>query len=109
MAEQYAVPIDAGAVPYRFDIELEAELFTFEVHYNTTGDYFTVNLERDGEVLVNGKKLTYGSPLFGSLADARLPKVDLVPQDVAGIETRVGMSNLGRTVFLFIGETEAGA
>lgn len=106
MAEQYAVPIIGEDAPYRFDIELAGELFTFEVHYNTMGDYFTVDLERNGETLVYCKKLTYGEPLFGSLSDDRLPKVALVPRDVAGNETRVSMENLGKTVFLFIDETE---
>lgn len=107
MADDYAVMIDTSAVPYRFDIELGGDLFTFEVHYNTIGDYFTVHLERDGAVLVYGKKLTYGEPLFGSLSDSRLPSVELVPRDVAGLETRVSMANLGVTVFLFIGEAVA--
>lgn len=107
MADNYAVMIDTSSVPYRFDIELAGDLFTFEVHYNTIGDYFTVHLERDGEALVYGKKLTYGEPLFGSLNDERLPKVQLIPRDVARKETRVSMENLGVTVFLFIEEEGA--
>lgn len=106
MAEAYAIPIDVDAVPYRFDIELAADMFTFEVHHNSTNDYYTVNLEKGGEPVVYGAKLTYGVDLFGALSDTRLPMAKLVPRDVAGIETRVSRDNLGKTVFLYI-EDEA--
>lgn len=104
MAESKAVPIDKDSIPYRFDIALSGEVFNIETHYNATGDFFTVNLSKNGDKLVNGEKLTYGVPLFSSLTDKRLPKVTLTPYDVAGVETRVLYDNLGESVFLFIGE-----
>lgn len=106
MENDYAIPIDTSAVPYRFEIELAAEIFEFEIHYNSMFDYYTVNLSKSGEVIVNGAKLTYGVDLFGGLNDSRLPKAKLVPRDVAGLESRVSMSNLGDTVFLYIEEEE---
>ncbi|GAK01514.1 hypothetical protein [Geomicrobium sp. JCM 19055] len=58
------LPIDVERVPYRFNVELAEELFDFEVHYNGAGDYFTVDLRKNGEDVVIGEKITYGVPLF---------------------------------------------
>ena len=109
MAEQYAVPIDPEAVPYRFDIDIDGDgqLYTLEAHYNSRFDYYTLDLYRDGEPVVYGAKLTYGEPVFGGLVDERLPKSPLVPRDVAGVESTVSSKNLGKTVFLFIDGPEA--
>jgi hypothetical protein len=105
MADSKAVPIDKESIPYRFDIPLAGEIFTLEVHYNATNDFFTVDIEKNGTVLVYGEKLTYGNPLFSSLTDKRLPKVLMTPYDVARRETRVSYENLGESVFLFVGES----
>lgn len=107
MAEQLAVPIDKNAVPYRFDIQLAGELFTFEVHYNARFDFFTVNLEKDGAAIIYGEKITYGVPMFSSFIDSRLPKWTITPKDVAGVETRAGYEEMSNTVFLFINEVTA--
>lgn len=102
--EQKAIPIDKTAVPYRFDIQLAGELFTFEVHYNARFDFFTVHLEKGGQRIVDGDKIVYGRRMFSGLNDPRLPAVEIVPKDVAGIETRAGYDQMGTTVFLFISE-----
>jgi hypothetical protein len=105
MADQQAIPIDKDDIPYRFDISLAGEIFTFEAHYNARFDYYSLDVEKDGDVLVNGEKVVYGRPLFSGLNDARLPKVEIIPYDVAGIETRAGYDQLGVTVFLFVGDS----
>lgn len=104
MAEQYAIPIDKAEIPYRFDIEIAGELFTFEIHYNARFDFFTAALEKNGVVIVAGERITYGQPMFGALNDPRLPKIPIIPKDVAGQETRVGWDQLDETVFLFLDE-----
>lgn len=98
------VPIIKENIPYRFEVELAREIFTFEVHYNSEHDFLTVDLEKNGEVLVYGSKLVYGEPLFPSEGAAGFPRVLLVPKDKAGKEDRVSYENLGETVFLFVGD-----
>ena len=102
--EQDAIPIDVEEVPYQFEIDIDdtGEFHTIMVQYNATHDYYTLDVSYDGEVLVYGAKLTYGVPVFSAISDERLPKSNLVPRDVAGIENRVSISNLGKTVFLFV-------
>lgn len=98
------IEIEKDLIPYRFEISLSDAVFTFEVHYNSEYDFFTVDLERDGEVLVTGNKLVYGVPLFTSCVDDRLPKEEIIPYDEAGIHQEVTWVTLGETVFLYVFE-----
>jgi len=98
------VPIQKNQAPYRFEILLGAEPFEIEVRYNADFDFFTIDLYKDGEALVYGEKLVYGVPLFVDVFDQRYPVLQLVPKDDAGLETHVGYSNLGETVFLQVVE-----
>lgn len=102
--ELTAIPIDVDEVPYYFEIDIDdtGEFHTFSVNYNATHDYYTVDVSKDDEDIVHGLKLTYGVPLFSALSDERLPTSNIVPRDVAGLENRVSLTNLGKTVFLFV-------
>lgn len=99
------IEIEKDLIPYRFDIELVDELFTFEINYNNSFDFFTVNVEKDGEVLVIGEKLMLNKTLFSSLTDGRLPKGYLIPLNDGGDDERITFDNLGQTVFVFVGES----
>lgn len=101
-AELEAISIDKEDIPYRFDIELVGEMFTFLVRYNAIFDFFTVDLSKNGEYLVYGVPMVYGVPLFGSLDDVNLPKVPLVPYDIANKENEITYDNMNRTVFLYV-------
>ncbi|MCZ8518889.1 phage baseplate plug family protein [Paenibacillus caseinilyticus] len=103
------IDIDKTVIPYRFEISLADVFYTFEVHYNAEHDFFTVDLERDGEVLVYGEKLVYGVPLFRAIRDRRFPAWEIVPLDESGNQTEVTWETLGESVFLFVGEAETDA
>lgn len=96
------LPIDKDSIPYRFDIRIIDETFTFEIHYNAEHDFFTVDLSKGEEVLVYGEKIVYGRPLFSAYADPRFPKAAIIPFDDSESETRVTFDNLNRTVFLYL-------
>lgn len=100
------IDVEKENIPYRFDITLAEEIFTFEIHYNTEGDFFTVDLEKDGEVLVYGEKIVYYMPLFYDVQDGRFPKVPIVPFDESGNASRVGWDTLNETVFLYVIEED---
>ncbi|GED69386.1 hypothetical protein BRE01_30880 [Brevibacillus reuszeri] len=100
------IEIEKDLIPYRFEIPLSDTVFTFEVHYNSEYDFFTVDLEREGTVLATGVKLVYGVPLFGDCMDGRFPKAELIPFDVSGSDQEVTWSSLGETVFLYVLEGE---
>ena len=94
------IEIEKELIPYRFEIELGAELFELEIHYNLVHDFFTIDLYKDGEVLVCGEKITYGVPLFSEVYDSRFPSPTIIPIDKSGLENRVTFENLNETVFL---------
>lgn len=99
------IPIDKNAIPYRFDISLAGEIFTFEVNYNSRFDYFTIDVEKNKEVIMYGAKVVYGHNLFSVSNDPRLPKIAITPLDFSYVEQRVGFNNLGQTIYLFVGDT----
>lgn len=96
------IEIEKDLIPYRFDISIAEEIFTFEVHYNPSYDFFTVDLERDGEMLVYGEKLVYGQTLFYDVQDNRFPKFPIVPWDESGNSTAVSWKTLQTSVFLYV-------
>lgn len=101
------IDIEKELIPYRFDISLADETFTIEVQYNADYDFFTVDLEKDGEILVVGEKLVYGVPLFADVWDNRFPGVGIVPYDESGKSTAVTWDTLSVSVFLFMPEDDA--
>ena len=96
------LPIEKEAIPYQFDIDLEGDIFTFEVNYNDRFDFFTLDLMRNDNVLVYGEKIVYGQPLFERYADDQFPKVRIIPKDVGDQSNRVTYENFYETIFLYI-------
>jgi hypothetical protein len=96
------LPIEKELIPYQFEIELANELFILEIQYNKRFDFFTIDISKNEQPLVYGEKLILNRPLFDGLANIELPKVNIVPRDRAGIETRITYDNLSETVFLYV-------
>lgn len=96
------IEIEKENIPYRFEIELGAETFEFEIRYNDEGDFFTVDLFKGGEPLVYGEKIVYGIPLFNDFYDQDFPAPTIIPLDESGNESRVTFENLNETVFLVV-------
>ncbi|TQR21794.1 phage baseplate plug family protein [Psychrobacillus vulpis] len=94
------IEIEKELIPYRFEIELGAELFEMEINYNLQHDFFTVDLYKDDKVLIYGERVTYGVPLFEEVFDSRFPGPTIKPIDESGQEQRVTFENLNETVFL---------
>lgn len=102
------IEIDKPAIPYRFDMELAGEVFTFELNYNERFDFFTIDLYKDDEPIVVGEKIVYGRSLFSTIEnDERLPKVVILPIDESGQPVdRITWDNFGETVVLLVGEID---
>jgi hypothetical protein len=97
--------IDKSMIPYSFEMDIKDEEFTFVVDYNQRFDFFTMDLYKNGELLIKGEKIIYGRALFGGYPDAdAIPQWPITPFDEAGLEDQVGWDQLGNTVFLFIGD-----
>ena len=100
------IEIDKDEIPYSFEIELAGEVFEIEVNYNETYDFFTVDLFKDGGVLVIGEKLIINRPLFENRVNIDLPKVQIIPKDRANSATRITYENMNETVFLYVGDSD---
>jgi hypothetical protein len=100
------IEINKENLPERFEIELGVELFSIEVNYNETGDFFTIDLYQYYEPLVLGEKLMYKQPLFQDIEDSRFPAPTLIPIDLSGKESRITWDNFGVTVFLVVDDGE---
>lgn len=98
------IPIEKEQIPYQFDIDLGGKVYTFEINYNMTFDFFTVDLYLDEQVLALGSKMVYGVPLFEGVETVDFPVVLIRPFDEAGQEQTVSWDNLGVSVFLYYGE-----
>lgn len=89
-------------IPYKFDISLKDETYTFQVNYNSTGDFFTADLYKDGKTIVLGEKLVYGKPLFLTAMHKGVPGVGIIPYDISGNTDRITFENLNKDVFLYL-------
>ena len=96
------LPVFKNDIPYSADIRIEGTTFTFTFNYNSDGDFFTVDLSKNGEVLAIGEKAVYGSPLFAPYLDDRFPMLPIIPLDASGQSDRVGWQELGSEVFLYL-------
>lgn len=98
------IEINKALIPYSFDISLADEIFTIEVKYNRIGDFFTLALYKNDELICAGEKIVYGVPLWQNVfQQGKYPALDIIPkaenkEDV----TAVTHANLNDTVFLFI-------
>ena len=103
------IDIDKTEIPYSYDIELANELFEFEINYNASFDFFTVDLFKNDVALVIGEKLILNQPLFKNRVHNDLPKVKIIPKDRADVATRITYDNFNETVFLYIVESSEAA
>lgn len=96
------IDIDKAKIPYSFEIVLANETFQFEVFYNVVGDFFTINLYKNHELVVFGEKLVYGVDLFENLKHLPIPKVNIRPFDTTGEAKRITYENMNEDVFLYV-------
>ena len=94
--------IDKSMIPYRFDMTIKGETYTFQVNYNVTHDFFTIDLYKNDEVIVLGEKLVYGKPLFMSAQHKDIPKAIIIPYDVSENTDRITFENMNEDVLLFM-------
>lgn len=96
------IPIEKDLIPYQFELELEQEVFTFDIQYNEIYDFFTLDVYKNDELLVVGEKLVYGEPLFNHIYTPDFPAPTIIPYDPSNHENRITWENLNETVFLII-------
>lgn len=96
------LPVEKEAIPYSVDIRVAGMTYTFTFNYNAEGDFFTVDLVQNEEILVLGEKIVYGRALFTSYLDERFPPAAIIPVDLSMQADQVGWNELGESVFLYV-------
>ena len=96
------IEIDKNMIPYRFDMTIKGETYTFQVNYNATHDFFTIDLYKNDEVIVLGEKVVYGKPLFFTSQHKDVPKVTITPYDVSENTDRITFENMNEDVLLLM-------
>lgn len=97
------IEIKKSLIPYNFNISLAGEIFNLRVDYNATGDFFTVQASKNGDLICAGEPIVYGVPLFQDLYLANVfPALEIVPIDESAETDKVTFDNLGKTVYLLI-------
>lgn len=96
------INIEKEKIPYSFEVVLANETFQFEVFYNVVGDFFSLNLYKNHELVVLGEKIVYGVDLFDNLKHLPVPKVTIRPFDTTGKADKITYENLNEDVFLYV-------
>lgn len=100
------INIDKNLIPYKFDIKLAGETYTFEIRYNELYDFFSIDLYKNQEPIVLGEKIVYGKPLFATCLHKDIPKVSILPYDISLHFDDLTFKNLGEQVFLYLVEDD---
>lgn len=101
MDYQY-IEIDKSLIPYNFDITIADQTFTLLINYNAMRDFFTIDLYKNGILIVFGQRVVYGVPLFLNNQHLQVPIIPITPYDLALNENRVTWDNFNNTVFLWL-------
>ena len=96
------IHIKKSMCPYTFNIVLNEKLFNIRADYNKTGDFFTLTISADGNVICT-EPLIYGIYLFQDVYQpSKYPALNIIPWDESGQQTKVNFSTFEETVFLTI-------
>lgn len=98
------LPIYKDRIPYQFESKFNDILYTFEIHYNSECDFFTIDLYEGDKIIVHGEKMVYNQQLFKSMNENMLPK--LTPLDPSEQEEKITYENFTHTVFLRVDDDE---
>lgn len=100
------IEINKSLIPYSFNIVLGSEEFTLRVDYNNEGEFFTIELSKNGETLCSGEPIKYGKRLFEDIRNSNFPPLDIIPLDLSGNYETVTQGNLCEGVSLIIDNEE---
>ncbi len=97
------LPISKERVPYRAQFRIDGRAYDFHIRYNYYGDYFTLDLYSQGELIIAGEKVLYGKALFDTYrADVRFPKQAIIPISLSTKDNRAGWQEVSESTFLYM-------
>lgn len=95
-------------IPYKFNILLGAELFSFKINYNKSHDLFTIDLEDgNGETICASEPIIYGVPLWQDVQQPnKYPALRIIPYSEGTDDNKITFENFGVTTFLYIDNSD---
>ncbi len=101
MADTLTLAAHSDAPFYDFESELEGNSYTFEFRWNArAAAWFFTLYDAAGSVIVAGRKVVIGVPLFGRSVDERHPPGFLAAIDTSDADADPGRSDLGSRVLI---------
>jgi len=103
------IPVRSDLPAYKFEIDLEGDVFIFFVRYNRRMDswFLTIRAPQNAEI-INSIRLCCGIDLLRGLAAEGKPKGALVVLDTTGANLDPTKSDLGTRHFLMYVESTGG-
>jgi aryl carrier-like protein len=89
------LPIDVEGIEEKNDdflIDILDQEFEFKVFWNQEEEYFSFDLYKDEELLLSGKKITYGIDMLAPVVSYGLDKIRIIPLDKTGEAEKTGIT-----------------
>ena len=96
------IPINKNRLPYRIRIPIDVATFTMEFQYNAETDSFTVSLELEGEIIIQGEPILLANPLFFDFPHLPTPPALIIPLSTTPETERIGWAELGNEVSVYL-------
>lgn len=96
--------INKKMIPYTFDLALDdGGIYTLFVNYNERGDFFTLALYKNGELLAGNQPIHYGVTLFSDVFQVDIfPVTAIVALDESNDTDMVTYDNFNKVIFLCV-------
>ncbi|TDX43700.1 phage baseplate plug family protein [Orenia marismortui] len=89
------LPIDKSDIdkePDRFAIDILNEEFIFEIFWNNEESFYSLNLYKGKELILAGRRITYGIDMIAPVISYGLDKVAIIPFDKTGRAEKTGIT-----------------
>ncbi len=100
------LPINRTNIEYRpdrFAVNMAGAVLIFKVSWNPVAHGFFFDLlTRDGEPIIEGRKLVYGQDMLDNISDDRVPEKRIIPFDPSSHAKEIAFDNFMRSVKPYI-------
>lgn len=95
------LPVNKEQIPVNMSIVVEGKQYELIFNYNSSYDFFTVTLTKDGVALVVGEKMVLDRPLFETIISP-FKETYFIPMDLSSQEQEISYENFGDKIFIWV-------
>lgn len=98
-----SLPLRGDGTPhYSFDVQIEAQSFTFEFRWNSRAEFWACDIyDSTGEAIVTGRRVVIGPSMFWRFKSESLPTGHFVVADTASTDTDPTLDDFGTRVVIY--------